>query len=210
MSGGRTRRARALAVALAIVAVAGLSGCVETPGVLDARVAEEARAGRVVANPGVSPGAATVAFVAVEGAPPAVAARFTEKTTGEALRREMALVDAVAASYLVRGYLSAWPVEGGTSIGYVWDVFDRSRNRIRRSEDAITVKGSAADPWSLVNDQALTSLASHSADDLAAILTHTPEAIAARRPSAPAAAAIASSAPAPAPLASPQGLRAFR
>ena len=129
---------------------------------------------------------------------------------GEAGRREMALVDAGAASYLVRGYLSAWPVEGGTSIGYVWDVFDKARNRIRRTEDAIVVKGSSDDPWSLVTDQALASLAARSADDLAAVLTHTPEAIAGLKPPSSAVAAIGASSPSRVQPPLPQGLRAFR
>jgi len=48
------------------------------------------------------------------------------------------------------------------------------------------VKGDGADPWRIVGEAALASIAAKSADDLAAFLSNTPEAIAAVR--APAAA----------------------
>jgi hypothetical protein len=41
------------------------------------------------------------------------------------------------------------------------------------------LKGSAADAWSLVDDKAVEAIAALSADDLAAFLSNTPEAVAA-------------------------------
>ncbi len=201
----RAWRSLALPGVCAVLAVAGLAGCNETAGVLEPQAAQP----RLVARPGVSPAGASVAFVTVEGAPSLVVARFSEKTNAEAARREVAVADASTALYLVRGYLSASAVEGGTAFSYVWDVFDRSRRRVRRTEDAIVVKGAAADPWALASEQALTSLAAKSADDLAAILSNTPEAEAAAR-GAPAATAIATSAPGAPSTPLPARARAFR
>jgi hypothetical protein len=197
----RVRRARAWACA--VLTAVGLAGCVD--GAVDLEPQATA-SGRTALRSGVSPRGASVAFVSVEGAPPAVVDRFSERTTAEAARREITVADAGSASYFVRGYLSAYAVEGGAALGYVWDVFDKGRRRIQRTEDAIVVKGAAADPWSLVTDQALASLAAKSADDLAAILSNTPEAAAAAGP----AAAIAAAAPVAAAPQLPPAARAYR
>ena len=55
---------------------------------------------------------------------------------------------------------------------------ERGKARVQRVDDQIAVKGSAADPWTLADDRVLASLASKSADDLAAILSNMPEAVA--------------------------------
>jgi hypothetical protein len=133
---------------------------------------------------GVSPRGAPVAFASVEGAPSALSGRFGERTRQEAEQRDIVVTDAGKAKYFVRGYLSAYPASSGATISYVWDVFDARRSRVQRVEDALTVQGSSSDPWSLVDEKAITSLASKSADDLAAILSNMPEAIAAARSNA--------------------------
>ena len=57
-------------------------------------------------------------------------------------------------------------------------MFDGQKRRLQRLEDALILKGSAQDPWALVDDRALTAIAGRSAQDMAALLTNTPEAIA--------------------------------
>ncbi len=201
-----TPKRRHAPAALCLLALAALAGCNETAGVIEASAPASPRP---AARPGVSPGGASVAFISLEGAPPAIAARFSERAGAEARRREVSIADAAGAQYLVRGYLSTWPVESGTAFGYVWDVFDQSRRRVQRSQDAIVVRGQAPDPWSLATEPALASLAAKSADDLAAVLSNTPEAVAANA-SPPAAAAIAAQARTQPPAALPAGLRAYR
>ena len=153
-----------------------LSGCVENMAEVDARA--PTTSARLAARPGVSPRAATVAVATIEGAPATVVAAFTRKLSTEAASRDIATVDTATAKYFVRGYLSAAPGADGVVIGYVWDVFDGSKARVQRVDDQIAVKGSAADPWTLADDRVLASLASKSADDLAAILSNMPEAVA--------------------------------
>ena len=45
------------------------------------------------------------------------------------------------ARYLVRGYLTASPIEGGAEVDVVWDVFTPDKKRAQRLSDAIAVKG---------------------------------------------------------------------
>ena len=163
------------AIAMAVV-TAGLSGCVEQAANLQA--SSDVRNQRVAARPGVSPSGASVAVASVEGAPASVAEKLSQQVLAQAASRDVTLVDAGQAKYLARMYLTAYPVEGGAAVSFVWDVFDGQKRRQQRIENAILLKGSAGDPWSLLNDQAIASVAGQSAEDLAAWLTNTPEAIA--------------------------------
>ncbi len=73
----------------------------------------------------------------------------------------------------------------GAAVEYVWDVFDKHKQRMQRVNDVLEVKGEGADSWLIVGDDALTSVAAKSADDLAAYLSNTPEAVAAAPAPAP-------------------------
>ena len=139
-----------------------------------------------VRREGVNLAPASVAIVSVEGAPDAVSAGFSQALEREARARDIVVVDPAKARYLVRGYLSADLTEDGASIEYVWDVFTADKQRAQRLTDAIEVKGSGDDPWALAGGAELTGIAARSADDLAAYLSNTPEAVATAAP-APAA-----------------------
>jgi hypothetical protein len=123
-----------------------------------------------------SPRDATVAFASLEGAPPALSSRFTALVAKDAADREITMTDPKAARYLVRAYLSASPIETGTELAYVYDLFDGEHRRIARVNDVLTVPGSAPDAWALLDDKTMASLAGRSADDLAVALADTPEA----------------------------------
>jgi hypothetical protein len=155
-----------------------LAGCNGTLVPLDAST----NAGRQIGNVQAVP----VAFTALEGAPDTIQTRFVDRLAQEALSRQLRPVEAEAARYFIRGYLSATTSEGSTTFIYVWDVFDGSRQRIQRVEDQISLARRATDPWSLADDALLGSLAAKSADDLATLIATLPEALA--------------SAPAPAPV----------
>ena len=128
-----------------------------------------------------SPRQATVAITNLEGAPEAVASRFDRVFSKAAVDREITVADASTAHYLVRAYLSAAPsgAGDGTAVTYVYDIFDANdRARVDRVTDTLTLPGSAPDAWALVDDRTMASLASHSADTLAAALAATPVAVA--------------------------------
>ena len=160
-----------------------LGGCVDPP----AEIAPDANAPHsLVKREGMSLGAATVALVSVEGAPPAVAESFSGALADAVKAREIAIVDAKAARYLVRGYLSATATEDGAEVEYVWDVYRPDKQREFRLNDVIEVKGTGDSAWAIVTPAALTSVAGKSADDLAAFLSNSPEAKPIARSNAPA------------------------
>jgi hypothetical protein len=161
-------------VLLAIAAM-GLGGCVDTSAELaKSNVARP----RLVARPGVSPRGASVAIAGVEGAPEDVASRFSKIFSRVADSRDIATAPLPDANYRVRGYLSAYAGEGGTRYSYVWDVFDRDGRRAQRLTDEIATRGEG-DPWINIDEKILTDVAARGADDLAAFLSNTTEAIAA-------------------------------
>lgn len=159
-----------------------LAGCVDTAAELGSPKGAAVQRQRIAARPGVSPRGASIVLTSMEGAPEDIASRFGSifARTAESRDISTATKDADAA-YRVRGYLTAYPGgEGTTRLAYVWDVFERNGRRAQRLTDEIAVKG-GGDPWANFDDKALTEVAARGADDLAAFLSNTPEAIAAAK-----------------------------
>ena len=119
---------------------------------------------------------ATVAIASVDGAPVDLSTRLRQSLDDAAAARRIAVVAPAKAHYLVRGYVTASPIEGGAEVDIVWDVFTPNKQRTQRLSDAIAVKGSGDDAWAMIDDAALNSVAAKCADDLAAYLSNTPEA----------------------------------
>jgi hypothetical protein len=119
---------------------------------------------------------ATVAIASVDGAPTDLSTRFRQSLDEAAAARRIAVAAPAKAHYLVRGYVTASPIEGGAEVDIVWDVFTPDKKRTQRLSDAIAVKGSGDDAWAMIDDAALNSVAAKCADDLAAYLSNTPEA----------------------------------
>jgi hypothetical protein len=173
----RAQEARGLchAACLALSTLA-LSGCVETAAELGPEAGQQHV--HIARRPDVSLANAPVAFVSVEGPPAAVSASFIEDLKREAAAQEIAVADPKKAHYFVRGYLSAYLTSDGAAIEYVWDIFARDKERAQRMSDVLVVKGQGDDPWTIAGEAALASVAAKSADDLAAFLSNTPEAVA--------------------------------
>ncbi|MGD0639827.1 MAG: hypothetical protein ABSC22_03680, partial [Roseiarcus sp.] len=132
---GKTWKERAALARLCILAAPlALCGCME--GTADVAPSADAYH-QFVRREGVSLAPASVAIVSVEGAPDGVSATFSQSLEREARARDIAVVDAAKAHYLVRGYLSAELTEDGASIEYVWDVFTADKQRAQRLTDAI-------------------------------------------------------------------------
>lgn len=175
--------ARGLFGIATIVSAFALGGCVEQ--VADANLALPSHPA-IARNPGVSPAGAAIAFASLDGAPSAALERFVASLRAEAAAREITLAEPGKARYQVRGYLSAATGSNGALVSYVWDVFDSGKRRALRVSDAIMVPGARGDVWSALDERAMRSLAAKSADDLAAFLSNTPEAVAAARLRSPA------------------------
>ena len=77
---------------------------------------------------------------------------FQPEPREAAAARRIAVVDPAKARYLVRGYLTASPIEGGAEVDLVWDVFTPDKQRAQRLSDAIAVRGAGDDAWAMIGD----------------------------------------------------------
>ena len=161
-----------LALTAALVALA-LGGCVEAAGDM---AASPDGSWRFARRPDASMAGATVAIMSVEGAPEGLAEPFRQSLDAAATQDQIALAPPTSAKYLVRGWLSASAVKDGAAVAFVWDVFTSDKQRAQRLTDTIAVRGSGDDPWAMVTEAALASVAARSANELAAYLSNTPEA----------------------------------
>lgn len=166
-----------------------LAGCMED-GIFSAQAPQTAAPdpNAIARRPGVNPGGATVAVASFIGGPDSVKQRFIAAFDNAARTQDIVMATPDAADYLVRGYLNATQEGSGTAVTYVLDVFDAKKHRTERLEDEIVLNATAPDPWSVVDDSAISAVAAKSAAGLAAMLTNTPQAIAASQ-TQPAAAA---------------------
>ena len=170
---GEFQPSRALASGLLFVLTAvALGGCVETSG----DIAPGADGAQFVRREDASMAGATMAIMSVQGAPAELKSEFDQSLDRATAARQIAVAPPTSARYLVRGYLSAAPVRDGAQIDFVWDVFTPNKQRAQRLSDSVIVRGSGDDPWAMVNEATLDSIAAKCADDLAAYLSNTPEA----------------------------------
>ncbi len=162
--------------ALALIA----AGCVETVAQREPAPPAEAPRTNMARREGYSPRGASVSVAAIQGISAPAGDRLAQLFDQQARLRDINLTEAKTAHYLVKGYLSALPAEGGATYSIVWDIYDAKKRaiQIQRIDDRVFVKGASA-ASELVDDAALTQIASKSADELAAVLTNMPEAIAA-------------------------------
>jgi hypothetical protein len=194
----RSPQARLRRAAIVALAAFSLAGCVEATAEL--APGADAQHLHLTRRPDVSLAGATVAFVSVDGPPAAISANFMKDLAREAAAQDIAVADVKKARYFVRGYLSAYPTQDGAAVEYVWDIFTKDKTRAQRLSDYLAVKGQGDDAWAIAGEAALSSVAAKSADDLAAFLSNTPEAVAAT-PSSPTADGAMSSLEAVKPLA---------
>jgi hypothetical protein len=171
-SAGGSRKALASG-GLVLLAALAAGGCVETAGDVTAGIEGSQQ---FVRRTDASMAGATMAIVSVEGAPSELTASFDQSLDQAAAQRQIALAPPTSARYLVRGYLTAALAQDGATVDFVWDVFTRDKQRAQRLSDSIIVRGSGDDPWAMVTEAALDSIAAKCADDLAAYLSNTPEA----------------------------------
>src|ERR1044071_7822791 len=80
-----------------------------------------------------APTDATIAFESIDGPPPAGFRKLGAALNDEAPPRRVAVVSrGSAATYRVRGYVSAMVDRGKTSFAWVWDVYDADKRRVLR------------------------------------------------------------------------------
>lgn len=115
-----------------------------------------------------APALPPVSFVQIIGAPPEITSKLTEDVNSAARDRQINVVGEKEADYNVRGYLVAAPDTKGTKLSYIWDVSDRSGKRVVRIQNDEIIDGrKGGDPWSAVDDRALTKIATKTTMELA-------------------------------------------
>ncbi|HKH34629.1 MAG TPA: hypothetical protein VKA80_10795 [Beijerinckiaceae bacterium] len=120
-----------------------------------------------------SPAGKPIAFESIEGAPPAVRTALAGELASAASARQVELVgNGVEARYPVWGYLTAEPSsDGGTTLAFVWDVFDSQQRRAQRVTGSSPIKSvSKKNPWDGLDKEALARLAARSMDEIASFL----------------------------------------
>ena len=70
-----------------------------------------------------------------------------------------------AKTYVMKGYFSALPENGSTTIVFVWDVFDPAGVRQHRIQGQESVPGTAGDPWSIVPPATMEKIADRTIAD---------------------------------------------
>jgi hypothetical protein len=168
------------------------AGCVETTAERQPQPQLPQRT-NMARRDGVSPHGASVA-IDIQSASPAVAERLWHVLEAEAQGHDLNVADSKAANYFARGFLSSAPAEGGATFSVVWDIYEAKKlgTRIQRVDDRAFVKGATGN-LETIDEATLSEIAGKSADDLAAVLSNMPEAIAAA--SSPSAKAFVARAP---------------
>jgi len=120
-------------------------------------------------------GGSTVAFESIDGPPPQVFDRMVGVLDSESKLRNLAIVSREgAASYRVRGYLSAQVVRGRTRIAWVWDVYDANQQRALRLSGEESTGKAGRDAWAAADDMVLRKIAQAGLSGLSGMINGTP------------------------------------
>jgi hypothetical protein len=117
---------------------------------------------------------ASVAFASIDGLPQGQFQTLVQDLNKEAQTRRLAVASREQPSaYRVRGYLAAVVDRGKTTISWVWDVFDRNKQRALRISGSEVAKGGqgAGRGWQAADNAMLQRIAHASMGELAAFLT---------------------------------------
>jgi len=152
------------AIAAVLLAACALGGCASSGGSAGGAFAAMA-----------SGGAATVTFESIDGPPPQVFDRMVGVLDTESKLRNLAIVSREnAATYRVRGYLSAQVVRGRTMIAWVWDVYDGSQQRALRLSGEEPAGKPGRDAWAAADDMVLRKIAQAGLSGLSGMINGTP------------------------------------
>jgi hypothetical protein len=161
MRGASRRNLARSAGLLAIAALAATAaGCSSLPS--------DGRASLASATPSGS----TVAFESIDGPPPEVFRKLVANLNEEAGSRQITVVArADAATYRVRGYVSALVARDKTTFAWVWDVYDADKRRtLRIAGEEPAVASRRRDAWLAADEQVLRHMARNGMDRIAGFL----------------------------------------
>ena len=132
---------------------------------------------------------AGIAFESIDGAPVAIAHRMVGDLGEEAALRRIAVAPAgSAATYRLRGYLSAHPERGSVAVIWAWDVYDSGLQRAFRlsGEERANAGGRiSGNAWAAVDETVLRRMARSGMQQLAGFIASGPPPAAPEPPSTP-------------------------
>lgn len=159
-----------LAAAVALAA----SGCTQTDSSLGVGQENAADSARFPSIDGVEPGASQsvaipegvpvigrVYFSPVVGAPAGKVAVIASQLGPLGSTRGIAIVGSTDQSrtHEIKGYFSAFSENGSTMVIHVWDVILPSGQRVHRIQGQEKVAGDGDDPWAVVPDATMATIA---------------------------------------------------
>jgi hypothetical protein len=116
----------------------------------------------------------TLAFESIDGPPPEVFRKLVASLNDEAGARGIAVVSrSGAATYRVRGYVSALVERGKTTFAWVWDVYDTDKRRVLRltGEEPAAAGRRGRDAWMEADEQVLRHMARDGLERIAGLLS---------------------------------------
>jgi len=105
--------------------------------------------------------AQSMTFLPVEGAPQGKVSTLSKSLQQAAATHNLNLVPGTQgnAAYQVKGYFSALNDGSGTLLVYIWDVMDKSGNRLHRINGQERSSSLNTDPWQSITDVELKRVA---------------------------------------------------
>jgi uncharacterized lipoprotein YmbA len=115
---------------------------------------------------------ATVTFESIDGPPPEVFRRLVASLNDEAAAQQVAVVPRqAAATYRVRGYVTALVDRDRTSFAWVWDVYDGDKRRALRITGEEPAPGHRGrDAWSVADERVLSGISRAGMERIATFL----------------------------------------
>jgi hypothetical protein len=114
----------------------------------------------------------TIAFESIDGPPPEVFGRLVTSLNEEAGSRQIAVVSrSGAATYRVRGYMSAIVERDKTTFAWVWDVYDTDKRRaLRITGEEPGAASRRRDAWAAADEAVLRRMARSGMERMAVFL----------------------------------------
>lgn len=173
MQCGGVRRASCAPTRLSCESVSRLAGVV-VAALLAALTAgcSSLQASRLTPMTVAAVSGATITFESIDGPPPEVFRKLVASMNDEATARQIAVVPRqAAATYRVRGYVTALVDRDKTSFAWVWDVYGTDKRRALRitgEEPAGTHRGRHA--WTVADDRVLRDISRAGMERIATFL----------------------------------------
>lgn len=116
------------------------------------------------------PSSVPIAFAPVFGPPADVSQALSSALVSAAEQQKLAVVKdkAEKRDYTVRGFLVATPDEKGAKLSYIWDVRDKTGQRVHRIKGEELVSGEKGkEPWASIDKTAIDRIAAKAALQIA-------------------------------------------